>query len=163
MWHLIHLACPQLNPYMEGSVSGANRGLFAMPRQLIGHISTPADLAGISSFAFQGTNAHALISPAASNGEAGTAVPAIMPVWQQQFISVVAPAHTQLAGASVAGAGAARHVAFAMRLGSQAMHAFFCDHQVTGKLIFPGMHLLPRSSACSLLVIKAFPPGLCHN
>ena len=127
----------QLNPYMEGSVSGANHGLFAMHRQLGGRTSSIGSVTGISSFAFQGTNAHALVAPVAS----AAAVPAVaptMPAWQRQYISVLPPVHTQLRSASVAGTGAARRIMLAMQLGAQACHSFFCDHQVSGKLIFPG-------------------------
>ena len=132
----------QLNPYMEGSVSGANRGLFAMPRQLGGRSSSSSDrssVTGISSFAFQGTNAHALLAPAAKDAApAVPAAPVTTPAWQRQYISVLPPAHTQLRSVSVAGTGAARRAVLAMQLGAQACHSFFCDHQVSGKLIFPG-------------------------
>ena len=129
----------QLNPYMEGSMSGANRGLYAMPRQLGGRASTSNSVAGISSFAFQGTNAHALIAPVMEGALASdAAAPPTMPGWQRQFISVLPPAHTQLRSVRVAGTGAARRAVLAMQLGAQACHAFFCDHQVSGKLIFPG-------------------------
>ena len=135
-------------------MGGANRGLFSMSRQLAGLATSaaaePAGLAGISSFAFQGTNANALISPADHSAAAAAAAPVdpVMPAWQRQYVSVVPPAHTQLFAASVAaGAGAGRHVTFDMRLGSQAIHAFFCDHQVSGKLIFPGKQALLSCAA----------------
>ena len=130
-------------------------GLFAMPRQPGGRASTaPAadgSLAGVSSFAFQGTNAHAVVSPVdvAAQAAAATAPTPAMPAWQRQFTSVVPPVHPQVATASVAGAGMARRVTFAMRLGSQACHAFFCSHQVSGKLIFPGKR------SCWCLVVWA--------
>jgi len=131
---------------MEGSVSGANRGLFAMPREQGGaaagsHTDEPA-VAGMSSFAFQGTNAHALLlTPALPASIVNTPAAIRMPAWQRQYIHVLPPAHVQLYSASVAGAGAAQKAAFVMRLGSQAVHAFFSDHRVSGKAIFPGKFL----------------------
>jgi NADPH:quinone reductase-like Zn-dependent oxidoreductase len=154
---LLLLSCLQLSTYMEGSVGGTNHGLFSMSRQLAGLASSAAaeqaGVAGISSFAFQGTNAHALISPACHSASAAAAAPAgpVMPAWQRQYVSVVPPAHTQLFAATVAaGVGAARQVTFDMRLGSQAVHAFFCDHQVSGKLIFPGKQALLFATPCFL-------------
>ena len=148
-------------------MGGANRGLFSMSRQLAGldtsAAAEQAGVAGISSFAFQGTNAHALISPA-DHSAIAAAEPAgpVMPAWQRQYVSVVPPAHTQLFAASVAaGAGAARNVTFDMRLGSQAVHAFFCDHQVSGKLIFPGKHVvLSAWPVCVLSIYLSTPVPL---
>lgn len=116
-----------------------------MPRQLGGRSSSTVDrstVTGISSFAFQGTNAHALLAPAAgSAGPDELAAPVTMPAWQRQYISVLPPAHTQLRSVSLAGTGAARRAVLSMHLGAQACHSFFCDHQVSGKLIFPGKEL----------------------
>ena len=87
----------QLNPYMEGSVSAANSGLFAITRELGGFagLATPLpSLAGTSSFAFQGTNAHALISPAADNGTSTVGI--LTPIWKRQYVNVVPPAHVQV-------------------------------------------------------------------
>ena len=126
---------PQVNPYMDASVGGANSGLFSLSKQRAAapsSISPGSRLAGVSSFAFQGTNAHLLLSDA----PAGQPAAAGGPAWQHQYVQVLPPAHSQLR--SVAADPAAKALVLEMRVGQQAVHAFFCDHQVSGKLIFPG-------------------------
>ena len=88
-------------------------GVFSMSRQLAGHASATAHsraagLAGISSFAFQGTNAHVLISPAEWNEEIKQA-DATMPAWRKQYVNVLPPAHTQVCAGNAAPATSHLH------------------------------------------------------
>lgn len=132
-------------------MSGANRRLFAMPRGASGAAGDGAELglAGVSSFAFQGTNGHALLQPAAIAAEPA-AQPPVMPAWKRQHIHVLPPAHTQLRLGGVAASGSAQARAiFEMHLGSQTVHAFFSDHRVSGKAIFPGKREGGRAGCCS--------------
>jgi hypothetical protein len=86
----------QLNAHMEDSVGGTNAGLFDMPRAPGGFACAGRDtrVSGISSFAFQGTNAHALISPAAV--EEASEAATVKPAWLKLHISVVPIAHVQV-------------------------------------------------------------------
>jgi hypothetical protein len=86
----------QLNAHMEDSVGGTNAGLFAMPRAPGGFGCAGRDtpVSGISSFAFQGTNAHVLVRPAAV--EEASEAATVKPTWLKQYISVVPIAHVQV-------------------------------------------------------------------
>jgi 3-oxoacyl-(acyl-carrier-protein) synthase len=133
---ILHL--DRLNPYMEGALAGPNARLFAMPRQPAGGAAAggPGEaLTGVSSFAFQGTNAHLLVSSAGREADPVAAAATLAPAWRQQYISVLPPAHPQLHSCVSAAGG--RAAAFEMRL-DQPVHAFFACHRVAGKAIFPG-------------------------
>ena len=139
----------QLNAYMDGSVGGAARGLFAMPKQPARAAAVaPGTMVGISSFAFQGTNAHALLAALAGSTEGG---PAGKPVaWQRNHISVLPPAHVQLRAFSLSSTSRA---AFEMTLG-QPVHAFFADHIVSGKVVFPGAGYLEMAVATGTTLLQ---------
>ena len=123
---------------MEASVGGSNAGLFMLPKQAAGLDlrASPAGaaLSGVSSFAFQGTNAHVLLCGAAvtEREHARTG----LPCWQRQLVSVLPVAHAQVQCAAAEPGGT--RLKLEMQLGQHAVHAFICDHQVSGKPIFPG-------------------------
>jgi acyl transferase domain-containing protein len=154
--HLIQpvLHLHKLNPYLEGTVSGANAKLFSMPRVQGGFSSfaTLGGVTGVSSFAFQGTNAHLLsrTTTFADNKSSTTSTSntkAVMPTWKQTYASVLPPAHPQIYSASMLMLhGNKKSVVLEMRLG-QPMHAFFQAHRVSGKSIFPGAGYLEMTAA----------------
>lgn len=115
---------------MEGSIS-ARPQLFSMPKQANGTAITPAFSSGVSSFAFQGTNSHVILGAAVP--VTGFAASPALPAWQRQYIHVLPPMHPQLGRCTVAGAVAT----FEAGLAHPAL-SFYCDHQVSSKLIFPG-------------------------
>ena len=119
-------------------MGGSNAGLFALLKQQAGHAevdASPSALTGISSFAFQGTNAHVLLGGSTSSQSADHRAAGPLS-WERQFTSVLPAAHAQLQSAVTQAGG--KRMALEMHLGQHALQAFFCDHQVSGKLIFPG-------------------------
>lgn len=162
---LLHLHT--LNPYMEGTGAVAAGGAVAIPRQLAGRPATATitaaattggtafrgGMAGVSSFAFQGTNAHVLLSPAApprpfveppSGGGDGCSI-----VWQRSYCHVLPPAHSLLRRAAVlqplqpaAGAGDVASVAgHLVSFEAELLHpaaAFLHEHRVNNRAVFPG-------------------------
>jgi NADPH:quinone reductase-like Zn-dependent oxidoreductase/acyl carrier protein len=152
--HLIHpvLHVHKLNPYLEGTLSGVNASLFSMPRLYGGFSSGRATggLAGVSSFAFQGTNAHILLSntiPTTASSKDYIKTEVSMPVWKQKYASVLPPTHPQIYSASMMkNSSICSSVNLEMRLG-QPIHAFFQAHRVSGKAIFPGAGYLEMTAA----------------
>jgi acyl transferase domain-containing protein/acyl carrier protein len=158
--NLIHpvLHLTKLNPYLEGTLSGANATLFSMPRVQGGFgfsssfgnnggaaAAVGGALAGVSSFAFQGTNAHILLSR--TTPEAINTTKVSMPVWKQTYASVLPPAHPQIYSASRSSSNSVPSaITLEMRLG-QPIHAFFQAHRVSGKAIFPGAGYLEMTAA----------------
>jgi acyl transferase domain-containing protein/acyl carrier protein len=151
--HLIHpvLHLHKLNPYLEGTLAGANARLFSMSRSYAGFNSYRGGggggLTGVSSFAFQGTNAHILLSRTTneSMGVNNSLEDLKTPVWKQTYVSVLPPAHPQIYSASFSH-NSKSTVNLEMRLG-QPIHAFFQAHRVSGKAIFPGAGYLEMSAA----------------
>ena len=134
----------QLNPHLEATFSKmAGRGMV-LPKQ-----TAPAQSAvttGISSFAFQGTNAHAVLdmpsdlaaasAPMTSSGQQHP--------WQKRHISVLPPMHASLMAAVTAAKGT--DVTFEWRLQTQA-GVFLYDHIVQGQCILPAAAYLEMIAA----------------
>ena len=131
----------------------------ALPRQEAGvpdadPSSDPTYASGVSSFAFQGTNAHAVLGERALLPEPGQADSWVgrqgggVALRRLRFWYVGA-AHALL-GAAAAWAGSA---AFQARLGSAAL-AYLMDHRVSGRALLPGaaMFEAAAAAACALQV-----------
>ena len=100
----------------------------------------PAAVVGVSAFAFQGTNAHALLAGQAVGAE----VEKPTGVWsRKQRYWVVPRAHALLHQAVVA---MKSRVTMQADL-SRASLAFFWDHQVSGKVLFPGAGYFEMAAA----------------
>lgn len=154
---LMHLRT--VNPYVASTLEqqhqAAGRTAVApavLPKQAGGLPAAspgqPGAAWGISAFAFQGTNAHALLA-AAPLEAAGVAAPtAAAPAWHNKRLYVLPEAHLLIATASLGGpSGAAqRSVAFHAELAGASL-AFLWDHQVMGKPLFPGeLWMVPDGS-----------------
>ena len=122
-----------LNPHVA-AIMGAAPGSVTLPRQ--GGALAGAKLrrcSGVSSFAFQGTNAHAVVE-ASTTAQASTTAGA--PVsWRQQRQWVLPLAHC-LIKHSLPGASPSR-TTFACNLQQPAL-AFLWEHEVHNRSLFPG-------------------------
>lgn len=100
---------------------------------------------GVSAFAFQGTNAHALLEVAAATSDAPEPDSAAVPAWQHKRQHVLPMAHQLISAAAVAGnagrgAAPSGRALFHAELAGASL-AFLWDHQVLGKALFPGEQL----------------------
>lgn len=121
-------------------------------------------LGGISSFAFQGTNAHALVGKQLGAGAAGAfALPAPTVTFlaaaavQRTRYWVLPAAHPLISSGSLSGmagaAAAARTISFECQLLAPRL-ALYGDHTVFGRVLFPGAGMLEAvlASGCTALL-----------
>lgn len=138
----------QVNPYITSSTAWA-AARQPTPQPVA---DRPPPLGGVSSFAFQGTNAHATLSnPVATSLPAARDQKEIL--WHRQHISVLAPMHPLLHAAAVITptqrglqATHLQRVMFELPMNGSSL-APFNDHTVQGQGIFPGAGHLEVSAA----------------
>ena len=126
----------------------------ALPRQEAGVPDldpgcSPACASGVSSFAFQGTNAHAVLGerallPGPGQADSWGGRQGGGAAWQRLRFWYVGAAHALLAAAA-AWAGSA---AFQARLGSAAL-AYLMDHRVSGRALLPGAAMFEAAAAAA--------------
>jgi acyl transferase domain-containing protein len=140
---LMHLR--SVNPYVCSSLDEAAHKVSAMlPKQPGGLPASHMQRLtyGVSAFAFQGTNAHALVH--AAEEDAGRMSPASHAdakhaAWERRRHYVVPEASLLLSVASVGVMqGQGKQILLQGRLMTPQL-AFLYDHQVMGKAIFPGI------------------------
>ena len=150
---LLHLR--SLNPYVGSVLSTAaaasGAATVAMPRQNCGIGSAdPLQVhGGVSSFAFQGTNAHAVLSASTSSvGVYASQHQSNIHTFQQERYWVLPKAHSFLATAACRGGAVTVQCVL-----SEPSLAFLLDHRVMGRALFPaaGMLELAAATAKSLL------------
>jgi hypothetical protein len=149
-----------LNPHVTAAISsveGAGTRL-AMPREVLPLVGATAALSvgvGVSAFAFQGTNAHAIISavdsvPCQPNvvGSGASAEPS----WEKQRLWVHPKLSALVCSAAVLGGpGAGASVMFQCRLSAAALASWW-DHRVGGKAVVPGAGFLELGARCAHLL-----------
>jgi acyl transferase domain-containing protein len=96
----------------------------------------------VSSFAFQGTNAHLLLAAGSTSSAAATAAVTAaaqqrQQLMQQKYLSVLAPAHSLVCSAAAALSGSSRSVQFEVQLSHPSV-AWLFDHIVGGRPVLPG-------------------------
>ena len=129
---IMHLRA--LNPHIAATMPGSSAGV-TLPRQSRGLPSGGHALAstGISSFAFQGTNAHAVLQASPTSVAGPTAVADF--TWQLRRQWVLPPAHCLIKHCMPG--EQPNKAMFACKLLQPAL-AFLWEHQVMGRSLFPG-------------------------
>jgi acyl transferase domain-containing protein len=149
---MLHLRA--LNPYLTSSLvaGGAGTGM-SIPRQARGAPSSAfgssgrdsGRVAGTSSFAFQGSNAHLLLSVAIANRarrqDAGARQPLL---WRRARAYLLPPAHSLLHSADAARSGGACVFAAPLR---HPLLSYLSDHVVGPAPIVPGAAFLEAGLA----------------
>jgi hypothetical protein len=153
-------ACnPHVCAVLDATSSAAAARMTSCGRQLASSaaLQLPGALTGTSAFAFQGTNAHALVADAggACNGgfdaiytstdvSASIVVPSLWAVGVKARHWLTLQPHQLLRRAVVNGAGGAAlfHVALGRGDGASPMSASLWDHRVSGRGILPGAAFL---------------------
>ena len=137
---LPHVRSP--NPHILSILEGGGKGCqIKVPRQPGARICGEAAQAmGVSAFAFQGTNAHAILQRLSL----GDAPSEVAPSWKRQRFW-----YTMRSTASLYQAVARPElISFQTKLSRPAL-AFFMDHQIQGTALFPGAGMFDMAcSAC---------------
>jgi acyl transferase domain-containing protein/acyl carrier protein len=151
----------QVNPMVAGLIQShvsAGEAPLAAPRQPgpgvgAGCAGTQWQAAtGISAFAFQGTNAHAVLVKSSSDAVLARADAAGIP-WQRRRHWFAPRPHALLGAAVAAGRGRA-HVQCVL---SASHLAYLWDHQVSGRPLLPGAAMLEAAHAAATLLAGGAP------
>ncbi len=139
---------------------------ISAPRQPAGAASAAPGgdflLGGVSSFAFQGTNAHALLGK-----QLGSADGFALPGPNSSFLEAVSvqavrlwvlpAAHPLISSSAARSAGkAGRSVVFDCHLAEPRL-ALYSDHVVFGRVLFPGAGMLEAALAAGMTVLEGTP------
>ena len=160
----LHLTA--LNPHVASTIP--RPGAFFLPRQHATSSSAqagaPAATAwGVSAFAFQGTNAHALLALAGADSAAVLTLvnPRSTALAKERFW--IGPEHhalvARVARVATAAGAAGSAVLFEADL-LQPKHAFLWDHAVAGRPILPGAAFLEAAAGCLHTAAAAGDDGL---
>ena len=149
----MHLSFLQLNPHLEASFSSraSQRGMM-VPRQTAPALAATA--IGISSFAFQGTNAHAILQQATALVPSAPAASNSASVWQKRHFSVLPPMHACLHAATTATKGCLCVYEWPLH---QPSSAFLMDHMVHGRAVMPAAAYLELFTAAAAATTAAAP------
>ena len=153
---LLHLT--SVNPYVgsvlnaaggSGRGTGSGGSLVSMSRQTHGAplVSGIQVHGGVSSFAFQGTNAHAVVSTTSGDAKHGSSLPAGVALqlpMQRLRHWVLPPPHSLLVLAS----SQRETVIMQCQLADPSL-AFLMDHQVMGRRLFPAAAMLEVAAAAA--------------
>ena len=149
---ILHLGT--INPHVASTIQ--RPGMLLMPREPAPSAAAqPAEgqqtVFGVSAFAFQGTNAHALLAVQLGS-EAATALvsPKIL-AWAKERHWIAPDPHVLVGSALRAGPAG---VLFDTNL-THPKHAFLWDHAVGGRPLLPGAAFLEAAAACIQAAVAA--------
>lgn len=159
---ILHLS--EVNRHVA-TILGMSAAKSAAPGWHLPRASSPAVLdgaasivAGVSSFAFQGTNAHALVQQAPNAAAPATAPPGLA-MWSKQRVWVAPPVHILLQTAAASGGGRfARKQAAAVAMEaalSAPQLGFFWQHLVLGLAVFPATAFLEMANGASRQLLNS--------
>jgi acyl transferase domain-containing protein len=157
---LLHLRSP--NPYLASSLAPlGGAGAMSMPRQprgapsLLGGGAGGAAVAGTSSFAFQGSNAHLLLSASACpRHDAGAGAATAPPLqWARTRAYVLPPAHALLHSAAAPRGGDAGGACVFEAPLRHPLLAYLSDHVVGPAPIVPGAAFLEAGLAAGAMLL----------
>lgn len=146
---IMHLT--EVNPYAQASLKQSRDLKFNLSRELgVNHGGRSSSIvAGISSFAFQGTNAHTIIAAGHGNDSSSKQFGCR---WHKRFINVLpvaSPLITSIPKVSW------EDLAFEVAL-NHPLSSFLHSHRVSGRAIFPGAgYMEVMSEVASLLDIES--------
>jgi acyl transferase domain-containing protein/NADPH:quinone reductase-like Zn-dependent oxidoreductase/acyl carrier protein len=159
---LLHLG--GLNPYVIGAMGSKQNSLWSAPRQR-GPIVSGGNggrgigaVTGVSAFAFQGTNAHALMQTPSPT--TGASIEKTTGLWMHQRLWVAPLPHAGLHLAIVAGgagAGGGGNRASSVRMQCHLLSdplAYLYDHQVSDKVLFPGAGFFEMAAAAGRVLLS---------
>jgi hypothetical protein len=141
-----------MNKYVENSmkVTGSPQPKWTVPRSTTSlplHDSSGEMLSGVSAYAFQGTNAHALLKRPTEAQTAGGTLAGSLPNtarpvaahWQREACWVAPPVHIMLHRVRGSG-GSSRKASILLecQLSTTPQLAYFWDHRVGSRVLFPG-------------------------
>ena len=157
---ILHLR--SMNPYVSPSLVGSNQRSAAVPRQPA-PIAGGIQLAGASSFAFQGTNAHAIVE--AGRRAVISGILRVGRLWHKRRVHVMVSPHSlvwrSLGRPSFGGLAVMEVCLGADSLG---LHAYFWDHAVSGRALFPAAGFFELAcGAARSLAADSTPAGLAAS
>jgi len=146
---LLHLGA--LNPYVIGAMGNKQESMWSAPRQAGPVVNNGAAgaVTGVSAFAFQGTNAHALMqSPSPTTG---SSIEKPNGRWTHQRLWVAPLPHAGLHAAVVA-SGDNASIRMQCHLLSDPL-AYLWDHQVLNQVLFPGAGFFEMAAAAGHVLV----------
>lgn len=138
---------------LQANKTGAAPG-WHLPRHSSGAACTAASLAGVSSFAFQGTNAHALVQQAPESLTATGS--ARLTAWAHQRLWVAPPVHAMLQSVTAVGAKSRRQQQLLLEGGLGVPQlSFMWQHVINGVALLPASAFLELGSAAAGILLNA--------